>query len=111
MFMYHTHISHTHTHMYTYHTHISHTHTSHTHTHTHVHISHTHTSHTHMHTHTHTHKHTADIMSDNHLATITLVNFFCENIYWLNNGNTHLPALCAGGAPDEKLKINKLTYF
>ena len=26
----------------------------------------------------------------------------------LNNGNTHPPALCAGEALDEKLKINKL---
>ena len=31
-----------------------------------------------------------------------------RNICWLNNGNTRLPALCAGEAPDEKLKINKL---
>ena len=56
------------------------------------------------------HSRMADIMSDNHLATITLVNFFRENICWVNNGNTRLPTLCAGGAPDEKLKINKLGF-
>ena len=44
-------------------------------------------------------------MSDDHLA-IMLVNFFREK--YLLAGNTHLPALCAGEAPDEKLKINKL---
>ena len=33
---------------------------------------------------------------------------FMKNICWLNNGNTCPPALCAGKAPDEKLKINKL---
>ena len=47
------------------------------------------------------------IISDNNLA-ITLVNFFVRNICWLNNSNTHPPALCAGEAPDEKLKINEL---
>ena len=46
-------------------------------------------------------------MSDDHLAT-TLVKFFLRNIGWLNTGNTRLPALCAGEAPDEKLKVIKL---
>ena len=41
----------------------------------------------------------------NHLA-IMLVNFFCDK--YLLAGNIHLPALCAGEAPDEKLKINEL---
>ena len=44
-------------------------------------------------------------MSDDHLA-ITLVNFFCDK--YLLAGNTHLLALCAGEAPDEKLKFNEL---
>ena len=42
-------------------------------------------------------------MSNDHLA-ITLMRDIC----WLNNGNTHPPALCAWEAPDEKLKINEL---
>ena len=33
---------------------------------------------------------------------------FMINNCWLNNGNTCPPALCAGKAPDEKLKINEL---
>ena len=33
---------------------------------------------------------------------------FVRNVCWLNNGNTHPPALCAGEAPDEKPKINEL---
>ena len=31
-----------------------------------------------------------------------------RNICLLNNGNTRLPTLCGGEAPDEKLKINEL---
>ena len=34
--------------------------------------------------------------------------FLVRNICWMNNGNTHPPALCAGEAPDEKLKTNEL---
>ena len=36
---------------------------------------------------------------------------FLRNIRWLwiiHNGNTRLPALCAGKVPNEKLKINEL---
>ena len=40
-------------------------------------------------------------MSDDHLAITSLV----RNICWLDNGNTCLLALCAGEAPDEKLKL------
>ena len=36
------------------------------------------------------------------------VTFFVRNICWVNNGNTRPPALCAGEAPDEKVKINEL---
>ena len=38
----------------------------------------------------------------------SLSTSFMRNICWLNNGNTCLTALCAGKAPDEKLKINEL---
>ena len=34
---------------------------------------------------------------------VIFLEFFCEKMH---NGNTHPPALCAGEAPDEKLKIN-----
>ena len=43
------------------------------------------------------------IILPSHLSTS-----FVRNICWLNNGNTHLLALCAGEAPDERLKINEL---
>ena len=36
------------------------------------------------------------------------VTSYMRNICWLNNGNTRLPALCGGEAPDEKLRINEL---
>ena len=44
--------------------------------------------------------------SDN--PAITFVNSFMRNICLVNNGNTHPPALCAGEASDEKLKIDEL---
>ena len=34
------------------------------------------------------------------------VMFFCDK--YLHNGNSHLHVLCAGEAPDEKLKIGAL---
>ena len=47
------------------------------------------------------------IVSDDHLAITLSVNFLVRSICWLNN-NTRPPALCAGEASDEKLKINEL---
>ena len=45
---------------------------------------------------------------------IMLDEFVCEKClpamdkYIIHYGNTRLPALCSGKAPDEKLKVNKL---
>ena len=48
----------------------------------------------------------------NDLPGIMFVKFLHEKYLLatdkIHNGNTHSPALCAGEAPDEKLKINEL---
>ena len=44
-------------------------------------------------------------------AASCLLSYLVRNIcwlWWMHNGNTHPPALCAFKAPDNKLKINKL---
>ena len=51
-------------------------------------------------------------MAYNDLPGIMFVKFFREKYLLatdkIHNGNTRPPALCAGEAPDEKLKINEL---